>query len=384
MGFDVPTPIQEQSIPVISEGKDLIACAQTGTGKTAAYLLPVINRLIENHVGLNSFKCLVIVPTRELALQIDQQIEAFAYFTPISSISVYGGDDGSIWETQKKALTEGVEIVIATPGRMISHLNMGYVNVSDLEYLILDEAYRMLEMGFIDDITRIIRVLPKKRQTLLFSATMPDKIRQLSKTIMHNPEEISLSVSKPAEGIVQAAYLIEDNKKIQLIKELLNNKKDQSVIIFSSKKTTVKEIEKELSKLGLSVASVHSDLEQKEREKALLDFKNNKIQILVGTDIVSRGIDVVGISLVLNYDVPPDAEDYIHRIGRTARAEQTGVALTFINHHDRIKFVKIEKFLGNTVFKIPLPEHLKSPDVAEFSKEHKFKKRFNRFAKRKD
>jgi ATP-dependent RNA helicase RhlE len=378
MGFQNPTPIQEQAIPAILENKDLIACAQTGTGKTAAYLLPIIHKLSEKHVGLNSFKCLIIVPTRELAIQIDQQVEGFAYFCPISSATVYGGSEGSSFDVQKKALTEGVEIVIATPGRMISHLNLGYVNTSELEYLILDEADRMLDMGFYEDIDRIINYLPKQRQTLLFSATMPDKIRVLSKKILNKPHQINIAVSKPAEGIVQAAYYVEDRFKNELIKELLKDKKMDNALIFSSKKSNVKVIAQELSKLGFLVSAIHSDLEQKEREQALLDFKNHKIQILVGTDVISRGIDIVGISLVLNYDVPADAEDYIHRIGRTARAETTGVALTFINRQDRGKFSRIEKFLGNTIYKVPLPEHLQSsePDMSE-NQVHE-KRRFNR------
>jgi len=372
MGFDTPTPIQEQAVPVILAGKDLIACAQTGTGKTAAYLLPVIHRLIEKKAGLDSFKCLIIVPTRELATQIDQQVEAFAYFCPISSIAVYGGGEGSLWDTQKKALTEGVEIVIATPGRLIAHLNMGYIDTAELDYLILDEADRMLDMGFYEDIVQIISYLPENRQTLLFSATMPDKIRVLAKKIMKDgPEQISLAVSKPAEGIIQAAYFVEDHNKISLIKDLLKDKNEINALIFSSKKSNVKIIERELSSIGFTVASIHSDLEQKQREQALLDFKNRKIQVLVGTDVVARGIDIAGISLVLNYDVPPDAEDYIHRIGRTARAEQTGVALTFISKHDRHKFQRIENFLGNQVFKIPVPGHIETIDNSESTRSSK-------------
>jgi superfamily II DNA/RNA helicase len=383
MGFDMPTPIQEQAIPIVMQGHDLIACAQTGTGKTAAYLLPIIHKITEAHVGLNSFKCLIIVPTRELAMQIDQQVEGFAYFCPLTSVTVYGGGEGNLWDIQKTALTDGVEIVIATPGRIISHLNLGYVNTSELEYLILDEADRMLDMGFYDDIIRIIRLLPKKRQTLLFSATMPDKIRQLSKSILNKPEQISLAVSKPAEGITQAAYFIEDSKKINLITDLLKDKQDTVALIFSSKKHTVKEIERELRKLKLTVAAVHSDLEQRDREQALLDFKNKKVQVLVGTDVVSRGIDIVGISLVINYDVPPDAEDYIHRIGRTARAEQTGVALTFINRKDRGKFHRIEKFLEKEIFKIPLPEHLQTNEIEqnEHQKPEKNYRNFRKFKK---
>jgi superfamily II DNA/RNA helicase len=366
MGFDNPTPIQEQAIPVILTGKDLIACAQTGTGKTAAYLLPVIHKLVEQKTSLDTFKCLIIVPTRELAMQIDQQVEAFTYFCQLSSISVYGGGEGVLWDTQRKALTEGVEIVIATPGRLIAHLAMGYIDTSNVQFLILDEADRMLDMGFHDDIVQIISYLPKERQTLLFSATMPDKIRTLAKKIMgESPEQISLAISKPAEGIVQAAYFVEDHFKIGLIKELLKEKKNINAIIFSSKKNTVKIIEKELLKQGFDVASIHSDLEQKQREQALLDFRNRKLQILVGTDVVARGIDIAGIGLVLNYDVPPDAEDYIHRIGRTARAETTGVALTFVNRADRYKFRQIEAFLEKQVFKIPVPEHLSTGEEVE-------------------
>lgn len=383
MGFETATPIQEQAIPVILKGNDLIACAQTGTGKTAAYLLPVIHKLVSAHADLDSFKCLVIVPTRELALQIDQQVEGFTYFCPLSSVAVYGGGEGNLWETQKTALTEGVEIVIATPGRLIAHLNMGYVDTSNVEYLILDEADRMLDMGFYDDIVKIIGYLPKERQTLLFSATMPDKIRNLANKILNNPVQISLSVSKPAENVVQAAYFVEDKNKVALITELLKGKENVNAIIFSSKKTSVKEIALAMSRLGFSVSAIHSDLEQAEREQALLDFKNRKIQILVGTDVISRGIDIAGISLVLNYDVPPDVEDYIHRIGRTARAEQSGLALTFVNHGDRKKFQRIDSFLGTPVYKIPLPEHLQSdiPEDREHSNERKNKRHF--FRKRK-
>jgi ATP-dependent RNA helicase RhlE len=384
MGYETPTPIQEQAIPIILKGKDLIACAQTGTGKTAAYLLPIINRLIEEKAGLDSFKCLIIVPTRELAFQIDQQVEAFAYFCPLSSVPVYGGGEGALWDTQKKALTEGVEIVIATPGRLIAHLNMGYIDTAELEYLILDEADRMLDMGFLDDIAQIISYLPQKKQTLLFSATMPDKIRQLAKKIMNGPEQISLAVSKPAEGIIQAAYFVEDPNKIELIKDLLKEKKSINALIFSSKKSNVKIIERELLSLGFTVASIHSDLEQRQREQALLDFKNRKIQVLVGTDVVSRGIDIAGISIVLNYDVPPDAEDYIHRIGRTARAEQTGVALTFINKHERHKFQNIENFLGNPIFKIPLPAHLHIGEIENDTKADNPKRKFFKRRKHKE
>jgi superfamily II DNA/RNA helicase len=358
MGFNEPTPIQAQAIPVIMEGKDLIACAQTGTGKTAAYLLPVLNAILEkDHPGVDT---LILAPTRELALQIDQQIEGFAYYTNSSSIAVYGGSDGIVFEREKKALTEGADIVIATPGRLLSHLNLGYVKVDTLRHLILDEADRMLDMGFYEDLLRIISFLPKTRQTLLFSATMPPRIRELANKILIEPEQISIAISKPAEGIVQAAYLVYDNQKTQLVKELVQGKgKDlESVIIFSSTKSNVKVIEKELQKLGLAARAIHSDLEQAEREEVMREFRNRKTQVLVATDIVSRGIDIEGISLVINYDVPHDAEDYIHRIGRTARADATGVALTFINDKDQHYFARIEAMIEKEVHKIPLPPHL--------------------------
>lgn len=361
MGFESPTPIQEQAIPLILEGKDLIACAQTGTGKTAAYLLPIIHRLTENHVGLNSFKCIIIVPTRELAMQIDQQVEGFAYFCPISSLPVYGGGEGRLWDIQRNALNEGVEIVIATPGRMIAHMNMGYVNCSQVDCLILDEADRMLDMGFYDDIVRIIDQLPNERQTLLFSATMPPKIRKLAEKILRNPHQISLAVSKPADNLHQSVCLVEDEMKGRMVQELFKTGNISNAIIFSSKKSNVGLIARELRKLKLTVATIHSDMEQKERENSLLDFKNQKVQILVGTDVIARGIDIVGVSMVVNYDVPGDAEDYIHRIGRTARADNSGEAVTFVNKSERYKLRRIEQFLDYEIERRVIPSELKSP-----------------------
>ena len=356
MGFDNPTPIQEQAIPVIMQGKDLIACAQTGTGKTAAYLLPILNKLLKKeHTSIDT---LILAPTRELALQIDQQIQGFAYFTNTSSIAVYGGSDGIVFEREKRALSEGADVVIATPGRLLSHLNLGYVDVKSLRHLVLDEADRMLDMGFHDDLLRIISFLPKERQTVLFSATMPPRIRDLAQKILIKPEQINIAISKPAEGIVQAAYMVYDSQKPELVKELLKGKSLESVIIFSSTKSNVKNLEKELLKLGLSASAIHSDLEQLEREEVLRDFRNKRTQILVATDILSRGIDIEGISLVVNYDVPNDAEDYIHRIGRTARADSTGVAITFINDKDQHYFARIEAFIEKEIHKIPLPPHL--------------------------
>ena len=356
MGFEIPTPIQQQAIPIILQNKDIIACAQTGTGKTAAYLLPVINKIIKTHN--HSINTLVIVPTRELAIQIDEALQGFAYFTPISAIAIYGGNDASSFEQEKKALTQGANIIVATPGRLIAHLNQGYVKFGRVEHLILDEADRMLDMGFSDDLNRIIGFLPKQRQTLMFSATMPPKIRTLAKKILIDPAQINIAVSKPAAGVMQAAYLVHNNQKVELLKELLKNKKIASILIFSSTKIKVKELEKELRQLRFNAAAIHSDLEQDQRNEVLRNFKNRKLQILVATDILSRGIDIDSIGLVINFDVPGDAEDYIHRVGRTARAESTGVALTFISPSDMRKFKNIEDLIESEIKKLPLPPHM--------------------------
>ena len=354
IGFETATPIQEKAIPVILEGKDLIASAQTGTGKTAAFLLPVINKIISAKQDGN-IQALIIVPTRELAVQIDQHFQGLSYFTPVSSIAVYGGTDGISYSQEQQALSEGADVVICTPGRIIAHLNNNYVKISEVKYLILDEADRMLDMGFHDDIMKIISYLPLNRQNLLFSATMPFEIRKLSKKILNNPIEINIAVSKPAERIMQAAYIIYENQKIPLIKELLLNKQLRSILIFCSTKIKTKQLSSELKKAGLSVEDIHSDLDQQSRENALMNFKSRKLQILVATDILSRGIDIEDIDLVINYDVPNDPEDYIHRIGRTARAETDGVALTFVNEKEQSNFASIEKFLGKTIYKIKIP-----------------------------
>lgn len=356
MGYSKATPIQEQAIPLILQGKDLIACAQTGTGKTAAYLLPVLDKIIRTEV--RHLNTLIIAPTRELALQIDQQIEALGYFINVSSIAVYGGGDGAAWEQQKKAMRLGADIVIATPGRLISMLASGEMKFEYLQHLILDEADRMLDMGFYEDIVKIISYLPAHRQTLLFSATMPPKIRMLANKILREPEQINIAISKPAEGILQQAYLVYDNQKVDLLKQILKEGKFTSVIIFCSTKEKVKILDRELYRAKLSIKAFHSDLEQKEREEIMLQFKNKQVNILVGTDILSRGIDVEGISLVINYDAPPDPEDYIHRIGRTARAESTGTAITFINDKDQQRFHTIESLIGKEIPKIPLPTNL--------------------------
>jgi superfamily II DNA/RNA helicase len=356
MGFDEATPIQEQAIPVIMEGRDLIASAQTGTGKTAAFLLPILNNLTDKHDQLNT---LIIVPTRELAIQIDQQIEGFSYFTHVTSLSVYGGGEGQDWETQKKALTEGAEIIVATPGKLISHLNMGYVNFNHLQHLILDEADRMLDMGFHEDIQKIITYLPKERQTLMFSATMPSKIRELAKKILKDPVEISISMSKPAEGVLQAVCLTYDAQKTPLINSLISKKPEvKSILVFTSTKKKVNEIVRGLKSKDYKVEGISSDLEQNEREEVLLRFRSKQTRVLVATDVLSRGIDIKDINFVINYDVPGDAEDYVHRIGRTARADTKGVALTLVNEDEMYKFDRIEKLIERKVQRMKLPEAL--------------------------
>jgi len=353
MGFKQPTPIQQQAIPVILDNKDLIACAQTGTGKTAAYVLPIIDKILVS--GAYDVNTLILAPTRELAQQIDQQIEALAYFTGVSSIAVYGGGDGAVWDQQKKAIKKGVDIIIATPGRLISHLASGAFKFDKLQHLILDEADRMLDMGFYDDIIRIISYLPQKRQTLLFSATMPPKIRTLANTILVKPEQINIAISKPAAGILQQAYMVHDKQKTGLIKKILKDGNYGSTLMFASTKEHVKNLDVTLRKAGINIKAFHSDLGQDEREEILREFKNRRLPVIIGTDVLSRGIDVEGIDLVVNYDVPPDPEDYIHRIGRTARAATTGTAITFINEKDQNKFGRIEQLMGTEVTKLPLP-----------------------------
>lgn len=384
MRFETATPVQEKTIPIITSGKDLIACAQTGTGKTAAYLLPILDKLVRQ--GHNHINTLVLVPTRELAIQIDQQMEGFSYFLPVTSTAIYGGNDSGEWERQKNSLTTGADLVVATPGRMLQHISMGYVKFDKLEHFILDEADRMLDMGFFEDIMQIVAELPKKRQALMFSATMPPKIRELAHQILHKPEEISLSMSKPAEGILQAAYLVYDRQKIELVNLLLKGKDLSSVIVFSSTKLKVKEIAKSLAANGFNAKAIHSDLDQDERENVLRDFKNRKVQILVATDIIARGIDIEKIDLVLNFDVPRDAEDYVHRVGRTARAKTQGVALTFINDDEQRQFRNIEKLIETDIYKIALPVELGeapeyNPDArpaSHFGKRKPFRKSGNR------
>lgn len=366
MGFETPTPVQQQAIPLVMQQRDLIACAQTGTGKTAAYLLPVLHAISQSqHTGINT---LIIAPTRELAQQIDQQVEGLAYFSGATSIAIYGGSDGGSWDVQRKALQNGADIIIATPGRLLQHLSFEYANFSTLQHLILDEADKMLDMGFFDDIMKIINALPKQRQTLLFSATMPSKIKQLANTILNNPAFVEIAIARPADRILQAAYSIHDSDKLKMLYHILRQK-EVSAVVFSSTKINAKNIERELQQKKFPARAIHSDLEQEERQQALLDFKNGKIKTLVATDILSRGIDIEGIDLVINYDVPHDAEDYVHRIGRTARAAASGVAITFISPKEQRKFAGIEKLIGKEVRKVPLPADIgESPLYEPFSK----------------
>ena len=356
--FKDSNTIKEKSIPVILEGRDLIAVAQTGTGKTAAYLLPILNKLSEGGHPADAINCIVMAPTRELAQQIDQQMEGFSYFMPVSSVAVYGGNDGILFEQQKRGLTLGADVVIATPGRLIAHLSLGYVDLSRVSYFILDEADRMLDMGFYDDIMQIVKFLPKERQTIMFSATMPAKIQQLAGNILNNPAEVKLAVSKPAEKIVQAAYVCYENQKLGIIRSLFAEETPERVIIFASSKLKVKEVTKALTQMKLNVGEMHSDLEQAQREEVMYEFKAGRINILVATDIVARGIDIDDIRLVINYDVPHDSEDYVHRIGRTARANNDGVAITFVSEKEQGNFKNIEKFLDRDIYKIPVPEEL--------------------------
>ena len=353
-GYENATPVQEQVIPIILNGKDLIASAQTGTGKTAAFLLPIVNKLI-NARHDDQISALIIVPTRELAVQIAQNLEGLSYFTPISSIAVYGGGDGSTFSTEKQALSSGADIVICTPGRMIAHLNMGYVKLKALQYLVLDEADRMLDMGFYDDIMKIISFIPPVRQNLLFSATMPTKIRDLARKILHEPEEVNIAISKPPAKIVQKAFVVYETQKIPLVKWLLKSTNLKSTLVFCSKKHNVKQLTAELRRSRFNVKEIHSDLEQGEREQVLLEFRSRRLPILIATDILSRGIDIDNIEMVINYDVPNDGEDYVHRIGRTARAETDGIAFTFISEKEQNKFRSIEELLGQPVDKEPVP-----------------------------
>ncbi len=357
MGFETATPVQEEVIPVILENRDIIACAQTGTGKTGAYVLPILNKLIGKRE--NSADTLIIVPTRELAIQIEQQIQGFSYFVSIGSIAIYGGGDGIDWEIQKEALKKGTDIIIATPGKLLSHLKTGDVKFENIKHLVLDEADRMLDMGFIDDIQTIIAYLPRKRQTLMFSATMPQSIRLLAKKILHNPVEISLSVSKPVEGVDQKAYLIFDGQKVSLLKHILAERKSyDSILVFTSTKSKVSDIVASLNKYGFHAKGISSNLDQDKREEVLSKFRARRIRILVATDVMSRGIDVKEINMVINYDVPHDAEDYVHRIGRTARVNAKGEAITLVTQKEIRKLRKIEQLIEAVIPKLYPPDDI--------------------------
>ncbi|MCF8224846.1 MAG: DEAD/DEAH box helicase [Bacteroidales bacterium] len=357
MRFEEPTQVQVQAIPLILENRDLIACAQTGTGKTAAFVLPLLEKIIHRkRTGINT---LVIVPTRELAVQIEQQIQGFSYFLNVGSIAVYGGGEGKDFTNQKIALKRGTDIVIATPGKLLSHLNLGYVDFSKVEHLVLDEADRMLDMGFIDDIRKIITFLPRERQTLMFSATMPDNIRSFAKQILYKPAEISLSVAKPVEGVIQQVFLVNDVQKIPLIQYIINERPDyKSILIFTSTKSKVTELVRSLQKNGFPSKGISSNLEQSEREEVLRGFRSGRTRILVATDLMSRGIDVKDINMVINFDVPRDAEDYVHRVGRTARAETSGEAVTLVNPRDMHRMRSIERLIEKNIAKQQPPEEL--------------------------
>lgn len=354
-GYETPTPVQEQVIPHILNGKDIIASAQTGTGKTAAFLLPLIQRIITEPHAPHSINALVIVPTRELAIQIEQNLEGISYFAGTSSIAVYGGGDGNAFVQEKKALSMGADFVICTPGKMMAHIKMGYVKLDGLKYLVLDEADRMLDMGFYDDILFIIKHLPAKRQNLLFSATMPPKIRELARRILHQPEEINIAISKPPAKIKQWIYIANDSQKTPLVGHLLKEQTFNKVVVFCSSKLAVKQLTRELKRLRLSADEIHSDLDQEKREEVLMQFRSGKLHMLVATDILSRGIDIDDIDLVINYDVPHDGEDYVHRIGRTARAESDGTAYTLVSPREYRKMLSIERLIGQEVPRGELP-----------------------------
>ena len=354
MGFENATPIQEQAIPFIQAGRDMLATAQTGTGKTAAFMLPILDKVIRD--GTEKTTALIICPTRELALQIDQQIQGFSYTTNVSSISLYGGTSGQEWEMQSRALKQGVNVVVATPGKLLSFIQNGHMDYGSIKYLVLDEADRMLDIGFYDDIINIIGKLSKDRQTLLFSATMPKKIVKLSSEILTNPEQISIAISKPAEKILQASYLVFDQYKLPLLSQLIKDKpKYKSIIVFSSTKKNISKIVSGLKRAGIAAHAISSDLDQHKREEVMLGFRAKTVRVLVATDVISRGIDVKDVDLVVNYDVPRDAEDYVHRIGRTARAEAEGVGITFINEDDMRSFSQIERLIEKEIIKMKTP-----------------------------
>ena len=359
MRFEECTPIQEKCIPEILDYHDVMGVTQTGTGKTAAYLLPILSMLDEDDYPKDAINCIIMSPTRELAQQIDQAMQGFGYYLDgISSVAVYGGNDGSRYDQEMRSLRMGADVVIATPGRLLSHIRMGNVDLSRVSFFVLDEADRMLDMGFYDDIMTIVKGLPQNRQTIMFSATMPDKIQTLARNILYKPVEVKIAVSKPAEKIKQSAYVCYDTQKLPILRHIFATEEQKRIIIFSGKKERVKEINRELQKMKVNCCSMHSDLTQQERDEVMYLFKSGQKDVLVATDIVARGIDIDDIRMVINYDVPHDAEDYVHRIGRTARADRDGVAITLVNPDDIRRFQQIEHFLEKEVIKTPLPDGL--------------------------
>ena len=378
MNFTECTPIQEHAIPPILEGRDIIGVAQTGTGKTAAYLLPVLSELSYGDYPKDAINCVIMSPTRELAQQIDQAMQGFAYHLPeVSSVAVYGGNDGIRYEQEKRGMQQGADVIIATPGRLISHLSLGNIDLSRVSFFILDEADRMLDMGFSDDILQIVSYLPKERQTIMFSATMPEKIRQLARTILNDPVEVKLAVSRPADKIRQRACICYETQKTKVVSYLFKQQPPKRVIIFAGSKMKVKDLNRSLQKEGINCVAMHSDLTQQERDDVMYMFRSGHADVLVATDIVARGIDIDDISLVINFDVPHDAEDYVHRIGRTARAGAGGESITLVGEKDMPKFRQIERFLKHDVERLTLPEEFgETPtcNTKDRRKKHKQKK----------
>ena len=357
MRFDECTPVQENCIPPILDKRDVLGVAQTGTGKTAAYLLPILSRLADGGFPKDAVNCIIMSPTRELAQQIDQAMQGFSYYLPdVSSVAVYGGNDGNRYDQEMKSMRLGADVIIATPGRLISHISMGNIDLSKVSFFVLDEADRMLDMGFSEDIMKIASGLPESCQTIMFSATMPKDIETMAQKLLKNPVEIKLAVSKPAEKINQSAYICYETQKLKIINDIFKAGDLKRVIIFSGSKMKVKQINQALQRLKINCGEMHSDLDQAQRDEIMYKFKSGQLDVLVATDIVSRGIDIDDITMVINYDVPHDAEDYVHRIGRTARADRDGVAITFVNEDDMYAFHQIEKFLEREITKNPLPE----------------------------
>ena len=382
MNFRECTPIQEKTIVPLMEGHDLIGVAQTGTGKTAAYLLPVLNKLCRGGYPENAINCIIMAPTRELAQQIDRQLEGFTYFMPVSSVAVYGGNDGVRYGQELRGMSLGADILVATPGRLISHITLGNVDLSKVSFFILDEADRMLDMGFYNDIMTIAKQLPANRQTMMFSATMPEEIRKLAKNILKDPVQVTLSLAKPADGITQQAYICHEHQKIGIIKDIFSKESAERVILFVSKKSKVREVATALRKMGLNVGEMHSDLTQSERDEIMFLYKRRKVDLLVATDILARGIDIDDIRIVINYDVPSDQDDYIHRVGRTARANAKGRGITLVSEKDQIAFKRIEDFIGKSIKKMPLPDGL--GDAPEYSPVKNKNSRQNNKRRKKD